>query len=94
MQRNAAEPRDDSGKSNPGVRPRHITGVLILRLGIAGFFVAASAVSLLSFTLFGCFCWQGYTRPDLSIEKVEDPPAGEPGPKFGVPESAEPTPPK
>jgi hypothetical protein len=74
--------------SRTGAGHRRISGVLLVRLGIAGFFLAASAVSLVSFTLFGCYCFEG-----LTVQKPDDRPVKDlpPGPNFST---AEPAPPK
>ena len=67
-----AEPATPADRTNPG---RSRIGVLVLRLGVLGVFVAALGVSLVSFALFGCACFGGHT-----VRKTSDPP-----PYFGPP---------
>jgi len=74
----------------PQPRGRRRISLWLLRLGIGGFFVAASAVALVSFTLFGCPCLPPLRVPEAdkvgvptdNSAKTEQPP--EP-PRFGTP---------
>jgi hypothetical protein len=58
----------------------------ILRLGIGGFFLAGSAMALVSFSLFGCPCFEGRTARKEPDPGVAAPPLVKPEPAKPIPE--------
>jgi hypothetical protein len=69
-------PTTIAGQQNPQPpRVRRRITLWVLRLGIGGFFVAAALIALVSFSLFGCPCFEGMT-----VRKEPDPVPATPTP--------------